>query len=532
MNPPPAPASPSIHKMNPATGEPLATYAAATPTDISEAVNQARTAQRQWQQASLQERARVLEAIMGRIYRESQRLAEIISQETGKPLADALEADIGTALSSLRYYADIGPKRLRPRPLANDIISLITGRLHRETYHPRGVIAIISPWNYPLAIPASGISTALMAGNAVVLKPSELTPGTGAALVEIFRETLQANGFSPHLVGLLQGDGSTGATLLEQPIDGVIFTGSERVGQRIRKQAAERGLWTSLELGGSDAMLVLPGCDLDKAASYALWGRYTNAGQACAGVKRIFIPAGDESKFLNLLQAKVKALKVGGPENPEHHVGPLISEAQLQLLEGQVQDAIQRGAKVWAGGQRVPRPGWFYEPTLLSEVPSESRILQEEVFGPVLPVIPYRNEAEAVDGINASAYGLTASVFGPVSYAESVAARLECGTVVINDVGPSNYAMLCAPWGGWKASGTGVSHGERALLELCRVKVVSINHLYGMPLLGKPMWLFGQESRHLPARSRTVLAFASRHASMWNPLRWLPFWQNRENTRI
>lgn len=522
----------AIEKINPATGEPLGRYAASTPEEIADAVAQARAAQAQWAKASLRERARVLEAILQRLYRESGTLAETVSRETGKPLADALEADVGIALGGLRYYADIGPKRLRPRTLANDIISLITGRLHRETYHPRGVIGIISPWNYPLAIPASGITTALMAGNAVVLKPSELSPGTGAALIRIFRDGLEASGFSPHLAGLLQGDGAVGASLLEQTIEGVIFTGSARVGQAIRKQAAERGLWASLELGGSDAMLVLPGCDLDKAASYALWGRYTNAGQACAGVKRIFIPAGDEPRFLGLLQAKVQALQVGGPDNPANHVGPLISEGQLALLEAQVEDAIWRGAKVCAGGRRLPGPGWFYEPTLLSEVPPDARVLREEVFGPVLPVIPYRNEAEAVEGINASAYGLTASVFGSEAHAKAVAARLACGTVVINDVGPSNYAMLCAPWGGWKASGTGVSHGERALMELCRVQVVSVNRMFGLPLLGKPMWLFGRESRHLPARSQTVLAFASRHASMWNPLRWLPFWQNRENTRI
>jgi len=414
----------------------------------------------------------------------------------------------------------------------NDTISWITGRAHRETYHPRGVIAIISPWNYPLAIPVSGITTALMAGNAVVLKPSELTPGTAQSLVNIFQEELQAQGFSPSLVGLVQGDGGIGAELLQQPIDGVIFTGSAAVGRKIRMVAAERGLWSSLELGGSDAMLILPGCDLELAASYALWGRYTNAGQACAGVKRLFVPAGDEPVFLKLLQEKISCLKVGGPENPQHHVGPLISESQLCLLESQVQDALDHGAKLLAGGKRLPGSGWFYEPTLLANVPKHARVLREEVFGPVLPVIAYNHFQDAVAEINATEYGLTASVFGSIDHARALAAQLECGTVVINDVGPSNYAMLCAPWGGWKASGSGVSHGERALLDLCRVQVVSVNGQYGLPFLGKPMWHFGKDHDLLASRSKTVLAFAGRHGSMWHPLRWLPFWQNRASTRI
>ena len=165
-------------------------------------------------------------------------------------------------------------------------------------------------------------------------------------------------------------------------------------------------------------------------------------------------------------------------------------------------------------------------------MPAQARVLNEEVFGPVLPVIPYAQVTEAVAQINASPYGLTASVFGPVSAAKALAPQLACGTVVINDVGPSHYAMLSAPWGGWKASGSGVSHGERALLELCQVQILSENRFFSMPMVSKPMWLFGLNPEALPARSQTVLAFASHHFSMWNPLRWLPFWQNRAKTRI
>lgn len=521
-----------IEVINPATGIPLQTYDCAEPDAVHSAVEQARAAAPGWRAVPLSLRGQLLKTTMRMLYQRAEDIAAIISAETGKPLADALEADIGTALGVLGYYADLGPKRLKPRAIQPDIISLITGRTHRETYHPHGVIAIISPWNYPLAIPASGMATALMAGNTVVLKPSELTPGTGKILVQIFHEALQQLRLPTDAVQLLIGDGLTGSALVESAIDGVIFTGSERTGQHIRSAIRDRGLWSSLELGGSDAMLVLEGCNLEVVASYALWGRYTNAGQACASVKRLLIPERDLGAMHACLRQKIAQLQVGPPDDPKNHVGPLISEAQLNLLDSQVQDAITRGASLLAGGKRLPRAGWFYEPTLLSHVPESARILKEEVFGPVLPIISYRRLDEAIAQVNASSFGLTASIFGPEAQARAIAGRLECGTVVINDVGPSNYAMPCAPWGGWKASGSGASHGEKALLELSRLQVVSVNRLFQVRGLHKPLWHFGRDSDDLPLRSKAVLAFSSRHAALWNPKTWLAFWRNRASSKI
>jgi acyl-CoA reductase-like NAD-dependent aldehyde dehydrogenase len=521
-----------IEKINPATGQLIRTYEVADADAVRQAVAQTRSALPGWRALSLLARSRVLRTAMQLLFEQSDSVARLISEETGKPLADALEGDIGTALSVLSYYADLGPRRLKPRAISPDLISVITGRAHWETYHPRGVIGVISPWNYPLAIPASGLVTALMAGNTVVLKPSELTPATGERLVSILHQALQRHQLSTDAVQLVIGDGSTGAALVEADIDGVIFTGSDRTGRAIRASMTERGLWSSLELGGSDAMIVLDGCNLEKSASYAVWGRYTNAGQACASVKRLLVPEKHLDELLRHLQNKIASLRVGPPDNPEHHVGPLISETQLNMLESQVQDALAKGAKLLSGGKRLPGGGWFFEPTLLSQVPSSARILSEEVFGPVLPVISYKTLDEAIQVVNASAFGLTASVFGPVAQARWVAERLECGTVVINDVGPSNYAMPCAPWGGWKRSGSGASHGERALLELTRLQVVSINRLFEIPGLHKPLWHFGRQGRELASRSRAVLAFSARHPSMWNPKTWLAFWQHRASTKI
>lgn len=519
-------------KLNPATGELIAEYVAASENQVEQAVSDARAAQEAWQYSSLAQRVSVLKTIRDKLYGRAEAIAEIISRETGKPITDSLEADIATALNVLSYYAEIGVSQLKPRFIQPDLISLITGRLHRETFCPRGVIAIISPWNFPMAISCSGVAAALMAGNSVILKPSELTPATGEALIQLVREALEERGFSSNIAQLLIGDGLTGAQLLEQSIDGVIFTGSERTGKIIAQKAAERGLWCSLELGGSDAMIVLEGCDLEKAASYALWGRFVNAGQTCAAVKRLLVPAHMEAAFLDLLAGKMKRLKVGSPGEPDSHMGPLINEAQRTLVDEQVQDAIQKGARLIAGGRAMPGPGFFYEPTLFSGVPANARILKEETFGPVLPVLPYGELEQAVRMANDSRFGLTASVFGPPEQAKEVAARLHSGTVVINEVGPTNFALACAPWGGWKNSGSGSSHGAASLRDLSRVKVVSENLLYGFPLLSKPLWHFGADSRRLGERSKTVLAFAARHCTLLNPLRWLPFWHHRASTRF
>lgn len=522
----------TISKLNPATGELIAEYVAASESQVEQAVSDAQGVQETWQHSSLKQRVGVLKTIRDKLHERAGAIAEIISRETGKPIADSLEADIATALNVLSYYAEIGINQLKPRIIQPDLISLITGRLHRETFYPRGIIAIISPWNFPMAISSSGVAAALMAGNSVLLKPSELTPATGETLIQIVRESLEERGFSSNIAQLLMGDGVTGAHLLEQPIDGVIFTGSERTGRIIAQKAAERGLWCSLELGGSDAMIVLEGCDLDKAASYALWGRFVNAGQTCAAVKRLLVPASMEVEFLNLLADKMKRLKVGPPGEPDSHMGPLINEAQRTLIEDQVQDALQKGARLIAGGRTIPGPGFFYEPTLFADVPADARILNEETFGPVLPVLPYTELEEVIRMANDSRFGLTASVFGPPDQAKEVAARLHSGTVVINEVGPTNFALACAPWGGWKNSGSGCSHGAASLRDLSRLKVVSENLLFGFPLLSKPLWHFGSDSRRLGERSKTVLAFAARHSTLMYPLRWLPFWHHRASTKF
>lgn len=522
----------SFDKINPATGQLLARYSIASPEAVWDVLQKSRTAQTTWGQSALRQRASLLKAIADALYKQANTLADVMCQETGKTQSDALESDLGVAISIMNYYAETGPAVLSPQRITPDLMSILAGRSHREVFHPRGVIGVIAPWNYPLAIPASGIAACLMAGNTVVLKPSELAPQTGERLVELIQGVCQKQGLPVNLVQLVMGDGSTGAALVEGEVDGIIFTGSAAVGRQVAAQSAARHVWCSLELGGSDAMLVLEDCDLECAASYAVWGRFTNAGQACAAVKRLLVPKAHAERFIQLLQCKISQLKVGASDEPGCHFGPLISEQQLTVLEEQVQDALDKGASLVTGGHRLDRSGYFYAPTLLTQVPTDARILNEEVFGPVLPVITYKSVDEAVSIVNQSVYGLTANIFGPARQAEALAHRLHAGTVLINDIGASNYAMSCAPWGGWKQSGQGASHGAHALRELSLRKVVSANERFHWPLLNKPLWLFGKAGISTEDRSKAVLAFANRHPDMLNPKVWLSFWKHRSSTRL
>ncbi len=522
-----------IEKRNPATGELIATYPAFRPNEVRRVVERSRQALSQWRATSLKERAALLKRLSDALYAQADELAAIISEETGKPFHDALEADIGTALNTLNYYAEVGPSVLKNRRIQPDLISLITGRSHVETAQPRGVIGIISPWNYPLAIPVSGIAATLMSGNTAILKPSELTPATGHRLSKLFRKVINQAGLPEDILQCVIGDGATGAALVNDEVDGLIFTGGTQTGRWIREALTARGIWHSLELGGSDAMIILPGCNLEHAASYAVWGRFVNTGQACASVKRLYVPKQHLETVLKHLQSKIAQLRVGLPGDAKSHLGPLINEAQLERVDEQVQDALAHGATLLTGGKRLENEtGYFYEPTLLCDVPNDARVLQEEVFGPVLPVIAYETIEDAIRQANATPFGLTISIFGPAGKARQLAGQLHCATVVINDVGASNYAMACAPWGGWKDSGTGASHGERALRELSRWQVISTNSLFEIPGFQKPLWHFGKSEKHLGKRSKAVLAFSGRRAFALNPVTWLAFWLHRAGTKI
>ncbi len=482
----------TFSKQNPATGELLNTYAIAPKETVLQAIQQSKEAHNIWKETSLALRQKILQKTAVLLKEKVDEWARLVSDETGKPLKDAIETDVTLAVSVLNYYSQIGPKLLKDKRLPLDQ-SFLLGLLHYERRLSKGVVAIISPWNFPLAIPMSGISAALMAGNTVILKPSELTPGCGEAIGQIIRGVLKDHNLPKDVIQVLTGDGSTGKHLIESDIDYCIFTGSAPTGRSIQTKLTQRGIESSLELGGSCPMIILENTqDLDAATSFAIWSRFVNTGQACAAVKRLYVPANQYDTIIQLLKSKIEKLNQGLPDDPITHLGPLISEPQRNLIARQVEETLAQGAHAETGGKTPNTPGWYYPPTLLSQVPLDAPALVEETFGPVLPVVPYDSVEEAIAMANNTHYGLTASVFGPQAKAEQVARQLQAGTVAINGVGMTNYGFVSLPWGGRKDSGPGISHSAKALLDTTDIQTLTTNLMYSCAFMRKPPWLFNQ----------------------------------------
>ncbi len=522
-------------KNNPATGEALKTYSIANKDTVEKAINASKDAHKVWKKTSLALRQKVLERTARLLMEEVDDWADLISAETGKPLKDAIETDVTLAVSILNYYSQIGPKLLKEkrRPLDQ---SFLLGLVHYERRLAKGIVAIISPWNFPLAIPMSGISAALMAGNTVILKPSELTPACGERIGEVFKRVFKDLNLPESAIQVLSGDGSTGQALIEGDINYCIFTGSAPTGRKIQTQLSQRGIESSLELGGSCPMIILDSAqDLDAVTSYAIWSRFVNTGQACAAIKRLYVPSHLYDSIVQLLKSKIEQLNQGLPDDPVSHLGPLISESQRDLIADQVKRSLAEGAKAETGGETPDKAGWYYPPTLLSEVPLDSPALKEETFGPVLPVIPYDKVENAIDMANNTPYGLTACVFGAEKEAEQVARQLEAGIVAINTVGMTNYGFASLPWGGQKDSGPGISHSPQALLDTTDTQTLTKNLMYSFSPLRKAPWLFNQsEAPQDLSFSKAILRVFGRKSILakLDPAMLIGLIKNRSSKRL
>jgi acyl-CoA reductase-like NAD-dependent aldehyde dehydrogenase len=472
-----------VSSVNPATGEVLRELQCAGCSEVQAAVARAQAAQPAWAETGVRRRIAALREFQHKLHEKKSEIAEAITQEAGKPVAEALTTEVLVVLDAARFLIDNAYRLLHdePVPHGNLATKLKSGRLIREPY---GVVGIISPWNYPFSIPATETLAALVAGNAVVLKPSEFT-----SLVALELEALlHRAGVPKEVFQVVVGDGATGAALIHSEIDKLVFTGSVATGKRIAAAAAERLLPVVLELGGKDPMLVLDDADLDVASSAAVWGAFVNAGQTCLSVERCYVHRGVYEAFLKACVDKTKKLRVGHGLGRETEVGPLIRERQLRIVESQVEDAVARGARVLAGGSRFPEMGAnFYHPTVLAGVTHDMRVMREETFGPVLPVMAFDTDDEAVRLANDSEFGLAASVFTrDNARGERLARRIQAGTVMVNDV-VSCFGISEAPHGGVKSSGLGRAHGRFGLEEMVRLKYLDSDRVPGM----KKVWWYG-----------------------------------------
>jgi len=469
--------------VNPATGEILRELECAGEEEVQAVVERARAAQAGWAEMGLRRRIAVLRDFQEGLYIKKSEIAAAITREVGKPLVEALVTEVLVVLDAARFLIDNawGLLRDEPVPHGNLVTKLKSGWLVRE---PHGVIGIISPWNYPFSIPATETLAALVAGNAVVLKPSELTPLVALELAAL----LHAAGVPEDVFQVVVGEGPVGAALLRSPIDKLVFTGSVATGKRIAAAAAERLLPVVLELGGKDPMLVLDDADVDVASSAAVWGAFVNAGQACLSVERCYVHRSLYEAFAKACAEKTRQLRAGNGMDAHTDVGPMIQERQVRIVEAHVEDAKARGARVLAGGKRLPELGVnFYAPTVLADVTHDMRIMREETFGPVLPVMACESDDEAVRLANDSEYGLAASVWTrDGKRGERLARRIHAGTVMVNDV-ISCFGISEAPHGGVKASGVGRTHGRFGLDEMVRVKYLDMDRMPGM----KKVWWHG-----------------------------------------
>ncbi|MDQ2938325.1 MAG: aldehyde dehydrogenase family protein, partial [Acidobacteriota bacterium] len=420
-----------IISYDPATGDEIGRARLTSTEEVKQAVINARRAQPNWASFSFKERGRVILAARKLMLSERAEIAQLISRETGKPATEALSMEIVPTLDAMHYFAHASENLLRPQKIDIGQYGLM-GRSSHVQFKPLGVIGIISPWNFPLATPADEVVMSLMAGNAVVLKPSELTPLIAVKIGEIFRRA----GLPAGLFEIVTGDASTGAALIDARVDKIMFTGSVATGKRVAEAAAKYLTPVVLELGGKDPMIVLEDADIQNAARGAVWGAFANAGQACASVERCYVHESIAPGFIERVIAETRALKQGLGTGDAVDVGAMSNERQLQIVEEHVSDARQRGAKVLTGGQRAGNlKGFFYEPTVLTDVDHDMLIMRDETFGPVLPVMTFKTDAEAIALANDSIYGLTASVWTKnFRRGRRIAQLIEAGTVMVNEV--------------------------------------------------------------------------------------------------
>ena len=465
-----------LDSFNPATGELIGSVPTVEPADVQGAVDDVAEVQPFWGELSLQDRARYLERAAEILAGDAEEVARLLTTEQGKPITEAYTMEVVPTIDALNWIAAEGPSILGDQQVRMGQ-GLFLGKKAKISFEPLGVVAVIAPWNYPWSIPFGEVAIALMAGNGVVLKPSELTPLLG----ERIREAFVKAGIPDGLIRVLQGDGTVGRALAESTVDKVFFTGSVEVGYSVGATCASLMKGAVLELGSKDPAIVCADAEIDNAVDGIAWGGFANAGQTCSGIERVYVVADVAEQFVDGLRAATGRLAVGDPQSWDTEIGPMVSAEQAAIVTELVDDAIDNGAERLCGGEvAVPgSPGNYIAPTVLTGVTHEMRIMREEIFGPVLPIVVAADEEEAVELANDSEFGLGASVWTrDRRKGERMARRIRSGMVWINDHSYTHAAVQCA-WGGVKDSGLGRSHSKFGFYECVEIKTVSWNSARG-----------------------------------------------------
>lgn len=451
---------------SPVTGEVIGDVPIHDPSSLNQVIKSSRKAQVEWAAIPKRKRVALLQNLLSLMAERSEELCALVAKETGKPLVEAMNTDVMASLTTIDYC--IGWLKRHPDEMEIHLGGFHTmmrymGRRSYVRYRPLGVVGVIAPFNFPLAIPFSQTVMAVTAGNAVIVKPSANTPLSGHMIETLFKEA----GFPNGVVRAVSGKG-IGKALAAAPVDRIVFTGSTEAGRKVMMSAAQRLTPVTLELGGKDPMVVMDDADLERAASGALWGSFVNSGQVCVGVKRILVHKDVYSHFLDILLHKTEMLKQGdGIEDPDVSVGAMIDDEAVATMEDQVRRAVEQGGKVLVGGARTPgMTGSFFMPTIITGLSTSSDLWKEETFGPVVMVTAFNDDLEAVRMANDSPFALSGSVWTKnTDRGKMIASAIRSGTVVVNNC-LYTYGLPSTPWGGRGESGFGRTHGQWGMMEL------------------------------------------------------------------